>query len=141
MAFIEKLRGLFCLSAFLGYAGQAVCEPHYNVNDYYQVHQDDGRIYVFDDFETYQSFSETGETPYRLSRIGAGPGGETVVFGLRPQDKELRSGLGGMAIYDGEAQGIERGFYAEVVKEGRIFVFGDWADLQSFLQVGEAPFR
>ena len=47
-------------------------EPHYNVNDYYPVYKE-GRIYVFDDYKTYASFNQVGETAYRLPRIGAGP--------------------------------------------------------------------
>ena len=33
------------------------------------------------------------------------------------------------------------GFYGEVVKDGRINVFSEWADLKAFLQMGEAPYR
>lgn len=115
-------------------------EPHYNIDDYYQVRKD-GRIYIFDDFKTYASFNQVGETAYRLTRIGAGPKGETIVFGLAKQDKKMRSGLGSVALYEGTAEGIEEGFYGEVVEEGRIYVFSEWADLKSFLSVGEAPYR
>ncbi len=118
----------------------ALAEPHYNVDDYYQV-TDDGRIYIFDDYKTYDSFNQLGETSFRLTRIGAGPNGETVVFGLTKKDKKMRSGLGGVDMYDGKAEGIADGFYGEVVDEGRLYVFSQWADLKSFLAVGEAPYR
>lgn len=114
--------------------------PHYNVNDYYQVYQE-GRIYVFDDFKTYIGFIKNGETPFRLTRIGAGPSGETLVFGLSEQDKTMRTGLGSVDLYDGKTAGIAEGFYGEVVKDGRIYVFGDWNDLKAFIAVGEAPLR
>lgn len=114
--------------------------PHYNVNDYYQVYKE-GRIYIFDDLDTYLGFLELGETPYRLTRIGAGPEGETVVFGLQKKDKSMRSGIGSVDLYDGKADGAGFGFYGEVVKEGRVYVFSDWADLKTFLKVGEAPYR
>ncbi len=117
-----------------------IAGPHYNVNDYYQVYKE-GRIYVFDDLDTYLDFMELGETPFRLTRIGVGPEGETVVFGLQKKDKKLSSGIGGVDLYDGKAEGAEVGFYGEVVKEGRIYVFSEWADLKSFLNVGEAPYR
>lgn len=123
---------LFCQSAF--------AEPHYNVNDFYQVHKE-GRIYIFDDFETYDSFVKLGETPFQLTRIGAGPEGETLVFGLTKRDKKMRSGIGSVDLYDGKADGISNGFYGEIIKEGRIYVFGDWADMKSFMSVGEAPLR
>ncbi len=119
----------------------ATAEPHYNVNDYYQVTKE-GRIYIFDDFKTYESFNQVGETAYRLTRIGAGPNGETIVFGLSKKDKKMRSSLGSVALYEGTADGIANGFYGEVVDDhGRIHVFSEWADLKSFLQVGEAPYR
>ena len=69
------------------------------------------------------------------------PKGETLVFGLTKKDKKMRSGLGGVALYEGKAEGIKDGFYGEVVKEGRINVFSEWADLKSFVSVGEAPYR
>ncbi len=118
----------------------SLAKPHYNVDDYYQVTKE-GRIYIFDDYKTYASFNQVGETAYRLTRIGAGPKGETIVFGLRKQDKKMRSGLGSVALYEGTAEGITDGFYGEVVDEGRIYVFSEWADLKSFLSVGEAPYR
>lgn len=117
-----------------------IAAPHYNVNDYYQVYKE-GRIYIFDDFATYQTFNEVGETAYRLTRIGAGPKGETVVFGLQKKDKKMRSGIGAVALYDGETEAIAEGFYGEVVKDGRIHVFSEWKDLKDFLAVVEAPYR
>ena len=127
------------LALLLG-AENTVAEPYYNVNDYYQVYKE-GRIYIFDDFETYQSFMLVGETTYRLTRIGAGLKGETVVFGLQKKDKKMRSGIGSVDMYDGIAEGIQEGFYGEVVQEGRIYVFSQWDDLKSFLKVGEATYR
>lgn len=122
-------------------ANQSIsAEPHYNVNDYYQVYKE-GRIYIFDDFKTYEHFNQVGETAYRLTRIGAGPNGETLVFGLQKKDKKMRSGLGSVALYEGKAEGITGGFYGEVIKDERINVFSVWADLKVFLNVGEAPYR
>ena len=115
-------------------------KPAYNVNDYYQVYQD-GRIYVFDDFKVYQEFLELGETTFRLTRIGAGPKGETVVFGLRKEDKKKPLLSGVVNMYDGKVGGIKAGFYAEVIHDGRIYILSEWADLQAFLKVGEATFR
>jgi len=118
----------------------ALAAPHYNVNDYYQVYKD-GRIYIFDDFATYDSFNQVGETAYRLTRIGAGPNGETLVFGLQSKDKKMSSGFGSVDLYEGTAEGITEGFYGEVIKDGRIYVFSEWPDLKDFLAVGEATFR
>jgi len=112
----------------------------YNVNDYYVVYQD-GRIYAFDDFKVYQEFLDLGETTFRFTRIGAGPKGETVVFGLRKADKKKPMESGVLNLYDGKAKGVSVGFYGEVVEDGRVYVFSEWADLQSFIKVGEATFR
>ncbi len=132
--------GLIMLSGLFFSTAPTQAQPHYNTNDYYQVYKE-GRIYIFDDFKTYQSFNQVGETAYRLTRIGTGPSGETIVFGLQKKDKKMRTGIGSVAMYDGQAQGIKDGFYAEVIKENRIYVFSEWDDLQSFLKVGEAPYR
>lgn len=121
-------------------AGYVYAAPHYNVNDFYQVHQE-GRIYIFDDFATYHDFMKVGETPFRLTRIGAGPNGETVVFGLSGKDKSMSSGQGSVDLYDGKTEGIGEGFYGEIIKDGRIYVFGEWQDLKAFQTVGEAPLR
>jgi len=127
----KLIQNLVALALVIGsYTVSAM--PHYNVNDYYQVYKE-GRIYIFDDFKTYQSFNAVGETAYRLTRIGAGPNGETIVFGLRKQDKKMRKGIGSVDLYDGKTVAIADGFYGEVVKDGRIYVFNQWADLKSFL--------
>jgi len=98
----------------------------YNVNDYYQV---------------YQEFLDLGETTFRFTRVGAGPKGETVVFGLRKVDAKKPMESGVVNLYDGKAEGVATGFFGEVVEDGRIYIFSEWADLQSFVEVGEATFR
>src|SRR5262245_4916005 len=40
----------------------------------------DGRIYVFNDPKQYQIFKDSGEMEVRITRIGAGPNGETMYF-------------------------------------------------------------
>lgn len=57
------------------------------INEVYEVHED-GRIYAFYDKALYKEFMSVGETAYRLTRIGAGPNGETMVFGLTKSDKK-----------------------------------------------------
>ncbi len=136
-----RIKPVLSLTVGMLLASQAaIAAPHYNTDDYYQVYKE-GRIYVFDDFKTYDDFLKLGETTFRLTRIGAGPHGETVVFGLRKKDKKMRSGIGAVDLYDGKAEAIKDGFYGEVVKDGRIYIFDHWEDMKSFLQVGEAPYR
>ncbi len=110
-----------------------------NNEDYYEV-EHEGRLYVFDDVATYKSFLDVGETAYRKVRIGAGPNGETVVFGLTGKDKKKTSGIASIDMYDGKLAGADD-FYGEIHHEGRLYVFTEWADLQAFKKVGEAPYR
>lgn len=109
-------------------------------DDYYEAHHD-GRIYVFDDFDTYKHFLAHGETPYRYMRIGAGPEGKTVVFGLTDADKKKREGVASVEMWDGTLNGAAENFYAEVLYEGRFYVFDRWADVKSFRETWEAPYR
>lgn len=110
-----------------------------NNDDYYEVNHE-GRLYIFDDAATYLSFIDVGETAYRKVRIGDGPNGETVVFGLTAEDKKKSEGIAGIDMFDGRLAGAES-FYGEVVVDGRIYVFNDWGELKVFKQTGEATYR
>lgn len=50
----------------------------------------DGRINVFDNWDLFKAFMAHGEVPYRLTDIGAGPKGETVVYALTKETKKKR---------------------------------------------------
>ena len=65
----------------------------------YEVHHD-GRLHVFYDRKLYKEFLELGETPFRLTRIGAGPKGQTIVFGLTKKDKKKPGSVDAIKIYD-----------------------------------------
>lgn len=117
----------------------APAEPVIDTSEFYQAHHE-GRIYVFDDFATYKTFLAFGHTPYRLVRIGEGPQGETLVFGLTDEDKTKREGIASVLLYDGELEGTDP-FYGEVLHDGRFYVFDRWADLQAFKSTWEAPYR
>lgn len=86
----------------------------HNHDDIYQIHFEE-RIYLFDDQATYADFLKNHETPFRLTQIGAGPKGETVVYGLRGKDKEKLSGKGvsSVAFTQGELKPFKR-FYGEL---------------------------
>jgi len=106
---------------------------------YFEAHHD-GRINVFDDSKTYLSFLSLGETSYRLTRIGAGPNGESVVFGLTKKDKKKRSGIKSVEMFDGKL--VPSGpFYGEMLLHGRYYVFSTWKDLVAVKKVGEAAYR
>jgi len=111
-----------------------------NNNDLYEVSHE-GRHYVFDDFATYQSFLEVGETSYRKVYIAGGPKGETLVFGLTGKDKKKTSGIAGIDMFNGKLAGAEE-FYGEMRGEdGRLYVFSTLEDMEDVRTVGEAPYR
>lgn len=111
-----------------------------NNEDLYQVDHE-GRIYFFDDFATYQTFLQVGETAYRRVRIGEGPRGETIVFGLTNEDKKKIQGIASVEMYDGKLQG-STDFYGETrTEEGRIYVFSSLEEMTTARIVGEVPLR
>lgn len=120
-------------------AASAPAEVTMDTSDYYEAHHE-GRIYVFDDLAIYKAFLEYGHTAYRLVRIGEGPGGETIVFGLTGEDKAKRSGIASVALYDGDIAPGDA-FYGEVLYDGRFYVFDRWDDLVAFKQTWDAPYR
>lgn len=99
----------------------------------------EGRINQFYDFETYQSFLNVGETAYRLTRIGAGPKGETMVFGLTKDDKKKGNDTPAAMLWDGKLQVSEK-FYGEMHKHGRIYVFDNMADMKDVRELGHPNF-
>lgn len=109
-----------------------------NNDDYYEAYHE-GRLYVFDDAATYLEFLEMGETPYRKVRIGEGPHGETVVFGLTSSDKKKSEGIASIDMYDGRLKAAED-FYGEIYKDGRIYVFSRWEDLQAVRTLGHPSY-
>ncbi len=112
----------------------------------YEVHHD-GRIHVFYDRKLYKEFLTLGETPYRLTRIGAGPNGETIVFGLTKKDKKMKKPVTAIELYDGKIK--QDAVYAEMRKHNRIYVFNSFKDMgpvrsfghpnYMFSQIGAGP--
>lgn len=130
--------------ALVACGGQAVKEDRAaahsaNNDDLYEVHHE-GRIYVFDDFATYQTFLEVGETAYRKVYIGSGPKGQTLVFGLTNEDKKKTEGIASIDLYNGDLAPTED-FYAEMRLENRIYVFDSLAEMEQVRLTGEAPYR
>lgn len=108
-------------------------------NDFYVAYHD-GRINMFDDLATYKSFLALGETTFRLTRIVAGPNGETLVFGLTKKDKKKGNDAAVVRLYDGKLEGGVP-FYGEVKKEGRYYVAGSFEDLMHVVKLGEPALR
>lgn len=108
-----------------------------NNDDYYELHRD-GRIYVIADAGDLKEFLGNGELPLRVTRIGGGPNGETVVFGIARPESKKKEGFGAVEMYDGKRQGAAKDFYAEVLRDGKYHVFGSWAELDAFRKSGSA---
>lgn len=103
----------------------------------YEVHHE-GRIHVFYDQKLYHEFLSLGETPFRLTRIGAGPKGETLVFGLTKADKKMKKPVAAIELYDGK---IKPGpVYAEMRKHDRIYVFNTFEDMSTVRSFGHPNF-
>lgn len=103
----------------------------------YEVHHD-GRIHVFYDKKVFKEFMSVGETAFRLTRIGAGPHGETMVFGLTAKDKKLKHPVAAIDLYDGKIKADY--FYAEMHKHGRIYVFNSFEDMKTVRDFGHPNF-
>lgn len=108
------------------------------VMEIYEVHHD-GRIHVFYDRNLYKEFLSLGETPFRLTRIGAGPNGETIVFGLTRKDKKKPENVDVIKIYDNIIPAPEK-IYAEMQRHGRIYVFNKFADMKPVREFGHPNF-
>jgi len=113
-----------------------------NSDDYYE-YQLDNEIIVLADKKDVKVYLTVGEIPLRVTRIGGGPKGERLVFGLvkneaKAMEKKVGYKGGAQQMYEGTLDGNEKGFYGEVMKGGSYYVFGSWADLKSFRQSGNA---
>lgn len=113
-----------------------------NSDDYYEYHLDN-EIIVLADRKDVQTYLSAGEIPLRVTKIGGGPNGERLVFGLvrneaKAMEKKVGYKGGAQQMYEGSLEGNDKGFYAEVMKGGRYIVFGTWKDLQTFRQSGAA---
>lgn len=105
----------------------------------FEVHKD-GRIYVFYDFNEYKAFLKTGHPSFVLTKIGAGPKGETMVYVLTDETKKKREGIPSVDLMEGRLPAAED-FYAEMNMEGRTYVFSRFEDMTAVRKLGEAPLR
>ncbi|GAB6069925.1 hypothetical protein JCM30760_10220 [Thiomicrorhabdus hydrogeniphila] len=99
---------------------------------------DEGRINIFYDLPTFEGYKAVGETSFRLTRIGAGPNGETVVFGLPKDDKKKGANTPAAMLWDGKAS--YDNFYGEMYANNRIYVFDNKDDMDFVRKMGEPTF-
>jgi hypothetical protein len=111
-----------------------------NGDDYYEYHVE-GEILVLADKKDVKVYLTAAEIPLRVTKIGGGPNGERLVFALmkneaKAMEKKVGYKGGAQQMYEGSLEGHDKGFYGEVMKGGKYYVFGTWADLMAFRKNG-----
>lgn len=97
---------------------------------------ENGRLYVLGDANLERIFLETGEVALTRTRIGDGPDGRTLVFGVTKDDVKRVGPTDAEMLYDGKQ--VPAGpFYGEVARNGRLYVFAEWQDMAAYLRHGE----
>lgn len=100
---------------------------------YFLVFHENGRIYPIADAKNYLAFLDVNELIYTRTRVGEGPEGETLVFGIEKKEADdLNKPAKAELFYDGKMD-VSGPFYGEVVKDGRFLVFGTWQDFKDYL--------
>lgn len=100
---------------------------------FFIVYHENGRIYPIADVKNYLTFLETDELMFTRTRIGAGLEGETIVFGIEKNEADNpRKPSKAELFFDGKYTPTGP-FYGEIVRDGRIYVFGSWADFKDFM--------
>ena len=59
-----------------------------NNEDYYEFERD-GRIYVLSDSKDYNTYLKTSEVVLSTKKIGGGPDGKTIVYGLIKNEAKM----------------------------------------------------
>lgn len=107
--------------------------------EFFIILPESGRIHAFGDTRNYLQFLATGEVALTRTQIGAGPKGETIVYGITKDDvKKNQPSLGELIYQDKLPAAAE--FHGEVFKNGRFYVFGDLKDMKAFAAFGEVPY-
>ncbi|MDP2005172.1 MAG: hypothetical protein Q8K45_05820 [Rubrivivax sp.] len=120
-------------------APMAAAAPAATAQVFFAVLPETGRIHAFGDTKNYFDFLSHGEVTLTRTQIGAGPGGRTVVYGITGDDVKANKPSLGELVMNGSATPAP-GFYGEVLKDSRYYVFGDLKDMKNFLAFGEVPY-
>lgn len=107
--------------------------------EFYVVLPEDGRIYAFGDTKNYTDYKRHGEVTLTRTRVGEGPGGKTLVFGITPDDVKTDRPSLGEQVMNGTLPPASD-FYGEAFKGGRYFIFGSLKDMKDFIAFGEVPY-
>ena len=107
--------------------------------EFYVVLPADGRIYAFGDAKNYQDYLAHGEVTLTRTKIGDGPGGKTLVFGITSEDVKANKPSLGELVMNGTLK-PGSSFYGEVLRDRRYFMFGELKDMMDFVKFGEVPY-
>lgn len=99
----------------------------------------DGRIHAFGDKTNYFNFLSHGEVQLTRTKIGTGPGGATVVYGITGDDVKANQPSLGELVMEGKLPPAPD-FHGEVFKNGRFYVFAEYKDMMPFIAYGEVPY-
>ena len=117
----------------------AAAAPAAAAAELFVVLPESGRVHAFGDTKNYFDFLAHGEVQLTRTRIGAGPGGKTLVYGITSADvKSNAPSLGEQLMERTPAAGAP--FYGEVFKNGRFYLFGELKDMKDFTAFGEVPY-
>jgi hypothetical protein len=117
-------------------AAPATAQPVAAARELYVVLPEDERIYVFGDTKNYFQFLEHAEVALTRTRIGDGPGGRTLVFGITNDDVKANAPSVAERVMD-KKLAAAADFQGEVFKDGRFYVFHTLKDMNDFIEHGE----
>jgi len=120
-------------------AAAVTAVPAPTASEFFIVLPESGRIHVFGDAKNYLNYLAHGEVALTRTQIGAGPKGQTIVYGITGDDVKKNTASLGEQIYQDKLPGAED-FYGEVFKSGRYYVFGDLKDMKAFAAFAEVPY-
>lgn len=106
---------------------------------FFAVLPESGRIHAFGDTQNYFNFLTHGEVPLTRTRIGEGPGGRTLVYGITSDNVKANQPSLAEQVMAGTLPPAPD-FYSEAFKANRFYVFGDLKDMKDFLAFGEVPY-
>lgn len=106
---------------------------------FFTVLPESGRIHAFGDTRNYFDFLSHGEVVLTRTRIGEGPGGRTLVYGITSDDVKTNQPSLGERVMAGTLPAAPD-FYGEAFKNGRYYVFGNLKDMKDFIAFGEVPY-
>ena len=113
-----------------------------NNEDYFEF-EHDGRIYVLSDTKDYNTYLKTKEVVLSTKKIGGGPDGKTIVYGLikneaKMLEKDPKVQGAAQKMFEGKLRGLDKDFFGVVVRNDVHYVFSSWKDLEAFKASGTA---